>query len=153
MDGIACATSSLIMSQELVIDQATKPEIQHTSVRLPFGLLGFERAKNFQLISDPEDSPFQWFKMTDTPNQGFLVLEPHHFIQDYSIQIPSEDVEVLKLDDPKDALILNIITVRPNHASTANLKGPILINRNTLVGKQIIPLNAAQLSVNHPLPH
>jgi flagellar assembly factor FliW len=32
-----------------------------------------------------------------------------------------------------------------------NLKGPIVINRRTLIGKQVIINNAAQYSLNHPL--
>jgi flagellar assembly factor FliW len=32
------------------------------------------------------------------------------------------------------------------------LKGPVVINRNTGVGKQVVIANAAQYSVQHPLP-
>jgi flagellar assembly factor FliW len=32
-----------------------------------------------------------------------------------------------------------------------NLKGPIVVNRHTLVAKQVVPHNAADYSVRHPL--
>jgi len=32
------------------------------------------------------------------------------------------------------------------------LKGPIVINRRTLIGKQIIPVNASEYAIRHPLP-
>jgi len=32
------------------------------------------------------------------------------------------------------------------------LKGPIVINRHTHIGKQVIITNAADYSVHHPLP-
>jgi flagellar assembly factor FliW len=33
-----------------------------------------------------------------------------------------------------------------------NLKGPIIINRNTHIGKQVVIANASDYSVQHPLP-
>jgi len=36
--------------------------------------------------------------------------------------------------------------------ATINLKGPIVINRRTWIGKQVIPVNAAQYPTQHPLP-
>jgi flagellar assembly factor FliW len=33
-----------------------------------------------------------------------------------------------------------------------NLKGPVVINRRTLVGKQVIPRNVAGYALHHPLP-
>jgi flagellar assembly factor FliW len=59
-------------------------------------------------------------------------------------------VEFLGLNRPEDAYILTIVTLR-NGQATTNLKGPIVINRNTLIGKQVIPNNAAQFEVRHPL--
>ena len=49
-----------------------------------------------------------------------------------------------------DALILNIATVR-NGQATVNLKGPIVINRTTLVGKQCIPTNVGEFALQHPI--
>jgi flagellar assembly factor FliW len=39
----------------------------------------------------------------------------------------------------------------PNEV-TLNLKGPIILSRRTLVAKQVIPTNASEFSVRHPLP-
>jgi flagellar assembly factor FliW len=33
-----------------------------------------------------------------------------------------------------------------------NLRGPIVLNRHTLAGKQVIPLNAPSLELRHRLP-
>jgi flagellar assembly factor FliW len=63
-----------------------------------------------------------------------------------------EDVKFLALESPDDALLLNIVTLRPRGRATVNLKGPVVINRFTLVGKQVVLANAADYSVQHPLP-
>ena len=127
-------------------------QVQSKAINLPLGLLGFETVKRYQLLSDPNEAPFQWLQMGDDPNQGFLVLEPAYFIEDYAPQISDDDVRFLGLQDASDALILNIVTIRSGGKATANLKGPIVINRHTLVGKQVIPTNAAELSVGYALP-
>jgi len=56
------------------------------------------------------------------------------------------------LKQPDDALLLSIVTVYGPHRATANLKGPIVINRSTHVGKQVIIANASEYSVQYPLP-
>ncbi len=122
------------------------------AVLLPLGLLGFERVKNYALLTKPEEEPFLWFKMLDGAKQAFLVVSPFLVVPDYQPDISVEDVEFLGLSSPGEALVLNIVTLRGNGQATVNLKGPIVINRYTLIGKQVIPNNATQYSLRHPLP-
>ena len=120
-------------------------------IQLPFGLLGFEQVKNYVLLSHPHEEPFMWLQMLDKAGQGFLVVSPSLVVADYRPDISTEDVEFLDLHDPADALVVNIVTLRGNNQATINLKGPIVINRHSLVGKQVIPNNAVQYSLRHPL--
>jgi flagellar assembly factor FliW len=62
------------------------------------------------------------------------------------------DAAFLDLNDPSEAFVLNIVTLRGPGRATVNLKGPIVINRRTLIGKQVIPVNAAEYAIQHPLP-
>jgi flagellar assembly factor FliW len=121
-------------------------------IQLPFGLLGFEQVKNYVLLSHPREEPFMWLQMVDKAGQGFLVVSPSLVLADYRPDLATEDVEFLELQDPADALVFNIVTLRGNNQATINLKGPIVVNRHTLVGKQVIPNNAAQFALRHPLP-
>jgi flagellar assembly factor FliW len=121
-------------------------------VVLPYGLLGFERVKNYSLLTNPDEAPFLWFQMLQDPKHSFLVVPPGAAVPDYKPDLDDKDVEFLELADPSDAFLLNIVTLRPGGEATINLKGPIVINRRTWIGKQVIPVNAAQLSVSHPLP-
>lgn len=123
-----------------------------TRIHLPYGLLGFERVKNFLLTSNPAEEPFLWLQMLDSAQKAFLVVSPFLVLPTYQPDISAEDVEFLDLSDPADALLFNICTLRPDGQATINMRGPIVLNRHTLVGKQIIPNNAAQFSLRHPLP-
>jgi flagellar assembly factor FliW len=121
-------------------------------IRMPLGLLGFEEIKQYVLLSSPEDEPFLWLQMLDDPNHAFLVISPFVLEPDYSPDLSDDDVEFLGLKAPEDALIVNIVTLRNGAGATVNLKGPIVLNRHTMVAKQVIPLNAAQYSLRHPVP-
>ena len=123
-----------------------------TVIHLPSGLLGFETCKKYLLVSNASEEPFHWLKVLDDPALTFLVVSPFEVLPAYRPDIPSDDVRFLELDRPEDAFLLSIVSLRPRGRSTTNLKGPIVVNRFTLIGKQVILANAAEYSVQHPLP-
>jgi flagellar assembly factor FliW len=122
-----------------------------SDVRLPMGLLGFERMKDYLLIANPAEEPFGWLQVKGDTSLAFVVLNPFLIVPDYSPDIPPADVEFLGLSDAQDAMLLNIVTVHKQGQATMNLKGPIVINRHTGVGKQVVIANATDYSVQHPL--
>ena len=122
------------------------------TVRLPMGLLGFEHIKEYFLLADPAEEPFLWLQVPNDPNLAFLVISPQAVLPAYKPQFSPEDVASLDLASEADAALLSIVTVRGPNEATLNLKGPIILNRRTMVAKQVIPLNAAEFSVQHPLP-
>lgn len=119
-------------------------------ISMPVGLLGFEQVKKYVLLATPEEEPFMWLQMLDNPSQGFVVVPPMAVIPGYAPDIAQADVDALGIKSPDDAIILNIVTVR-NGETTVNLKGPIVVNRNTLVAKQCIPTNVAGFALQQPI--
>jgi len=123
-----------------------------SALHVPLGLLGFEELKEFRLVGNAEHEPFLWLQVRDDPTLAFLVAPPLSIVNDYRPSVAPDDVQFLGLTDVGSALLLNIVTLRADGRATVNLKGPIVINARTRIGKQIIPLNAADYSVHHPLP-
>jgi flagellar assembly factor FliW len=121
-------------------------------VHLPLGLLGFERIKRYVLLENPHEAPFRWLQVLGDASLAFLVIPPTQIFPDYEPDIAAEDVELLQLASSEDALLLNIVTLRGKNRATVNLKGPIVVNRSTLVGKQIVPVNSAGYSLQQSLP-
>lgn len=119
---------------------------------MPAGILGFETVKNYELLGSREEAPFMWLRMADDPNLAFLVIEPSFVVESYQPDVSETEVEFLGLSSAEDAWVLNIVTLHGDGQATVNLKGPILINRHTLVAKQVVPLNAADYALQHPLP-
>ena len=107
------------------------------------GLLGFERIKDYLLIANATEEPFQWLQVKDNAALAFVVIDPFFVLPDYQPDIPQADVEFLGLQDPHDAVLFSIVTVYSPKNATANLKGPVIFNRRTWIGKQVVLANAA----------
>jgi flagellar assembly factor FliW len=121
-------------------------------VHLPLGLLGFEKIKRYVLLENPHEAPFRWLQVLDDPSLAFLVVPPTELFPEYEPDIATEDVTFLELSSPEDAQLFNIVTLSGKHRAFVNLKGPIVVNRYSFLGKQVIPLNSARYSLHHPLP-
>jgi flagellar assembly factor FliW len=121
-------------------------------IHLPLGLLGFESFKKYVLLSEPEDAPFHWLQVIDDPRLAFLVLSPFEVVPNYELNLSEEDSAFLKLSSPEDVLVYNIVTLHRGGLATINLRGPIVLNRFTLRGKQVVLTNATSYSLHHPLP-
>jgi flagellar assembly factor FliW len=128
------------------IESGTTTVRQESNVHLPLGLLGFESIKEYLLVSDPEDAPFHWLQVLEDPHLGFLVLSPFEVVPDYGMDLSDDDVAFLKLSSPEEVLVYNVVTLHPGGRATINLKGPIVLNRVTLTGKQVVLTNAASYS-------
>lgn len=134
------------------IETETPRVARREAVQMPKGLLGFETSTDYLLTFNPEEDPFAWLSVEGNTSLAFVVMDPFLAAPDYQPDIPQADVDFLKLTRPEDVLVLAIVTIRENHPPTVNLKGPIVLNRHTHTGKQVIIANASAYSVQHPLP-
>lgn len=133
------------------VDIEPAPSVVMSDVRLPMGLLGFEKMKDYLLIANPGEEPFGWLKIKGETSLAFVVINPFLIAPAYRPDIPQADVDFLGLNNPEEAMLLNIVTVHKAGGATMNLKGPIIINRSTGIGKQVVIANASEYSVQHPL--
>jgi flagellar assembly factor FliW len=125
---------------------------QTQTLQMPLGLLGFEPIKQYLCVESPEEAPFCWLQAVNEPGLTFLVIPPFEVLSDYQPNISDEDVAFLELASPADARLLTIVTLRGNGRATANLKGPIVVNRRTNRAKQVVLSNAAEYPLQFPLP-
>lgn len=119
------------------------------AARLPLGLLGFESLKDYILETNPDEAPFKWLQAVGSP-LAFLLLSPFECVTDYELNLEDE-VDFLRLESAKDALVYCITTLHPDGTATTNLKGPIVFNRHTMVGKQVV-LAESTYPLQFPLP-
>jgi flagellar assembly factor FliW len=108
-------------------------------ITFPGGIPGFEKHTQFVLVQIPEYVPFEWLVCVDGARLRFAVINPLLFRPDYAPSISKEQLRELGIEKAEDVLLYTIVTIHENAAeSTANLIGPIVINKSRKLGKQII---------------
>ncbi len=123
---------------------------ERQKIIFPFGILGFENLKNYVLM-DAKQQPFYWLQSLDVPEIAFVLINPFVFRPDYSIDVPPEEMEDIELQTSEDTLIFAIVTIPENQSKmTANLQGPIIINRQNKLGRQAISSNQ-KWKTRHPI--
>ena len=123
-------------------------------IELPQGIIGFAAYKRAELLYLPDHLPFLWMNLqNEIDNLHFIVIEPGGIVPGYEPEIFDEDAEQLDLRDPSEAMILNIVTLRRQMPveATVNLMGPIVVNRRTRVGRQLVISNYSRYSAHHAL--
>jgi len=113
---------------------------ERQKVTFPSGLFGFESIKDYILI-DAERQPFFWLQAVEAEHIAFILINPFLFRPDYELDIDDELIEEIGIKNPEEALIFSIVTIPETGAMTANLQGPLLINKLTRVGKQGVLLD------------
>ncbi len=122
---------------------ATKPygEIdieEKQRVSFPRGLFGFEELRQFALL-DSTQQPFYWLQSLERVEVAFVVIDPLFFRPDYAPGVDPAEVEEIGITDAEDMLVLTIVTIPAStDRMTANLQGPLVINRRDRTGRQCI---------------
>jgi flagellar assembly factor FliW len=120
-------------------------------ITFPRGLLGFEDFHEFRLERDSAWEPLAKLQSVQEPRLSFVIAPPRVFIADFCVRIDPLEVTELQIHDVGDAELWTIVTIPedPRHMS-ANLQGPIVINRANSLGKQVV-LTRSHYSTQHPL--
>ena len=115
------------------------------------GLIGFSDCKDFVLMENESLAPYRLLQSLESPQVGFLVLEPTMLVNNYHEHIPRREWESLGVTGEIRPLAFVIVVVGSTpETSTGNFQAPLLINYEQMVGKQII-LTDPGYSVRHPL--
>lgn len=102
------------------------------------GLFGFELCKDYVLL-DAEQQPFYWLQSVDNKEVAFVLINPFQFRPDYEVDIDNEELLEIGISDPEQVLIFSIVTIPADGGPmTANLQGPLVINRDTRYGRQVV---------------
>ena len=120
-------------------------------ITFPAGLVGMDALRQFLVVEDSRTAPFRWLQSVEDASLAFVIVDPTIVAGEYGLELSGDDATQLGLNDPRDADIWAIVTVQPDPSrSTANLLAPVVINRQTGLGKQII-LNESGYSLRYPL--
>lgn len=110
-------------------------------VHFPDGIIGFESFSRYVLVNDEKTEPFRWLVSVESDDLSFPLLDP-------SLLLPAF-AQVAADDEKKEVWVIAAIN-RVVEKSTVNLRSPIVIDRQSLEGFQII-LDDDSLPLQFPL--
>lgn len=124
----------------------------NTVIRLPAGMVGLPNSTEFELVTNEASLPIMWLRSTGADRLNFPVVEPGPLVPDYQLEISDADMDFLGAPPTSEALliltVLNVKSLEPQKA-TINLVAPVIVNRQTLVGKQVLLSNSERYSIEH----
>lgn len=111
-------------------------------ITFPSGLVGFPDMKKFTIIYD-EDKPGKngiiWFQSLDEPQFAMPVMEPNAVVPDYNPTVNDELLTPLgELTEDNLYVLVSVTVPKDITKMSVNLKGPIVINTDTLLANQIV---------------
>lgn len=119
-------------------------------VTFPAGLLGFEQFKKYALLDAPQ-KPFFYLQSLDVTELAFILIDPFLFRSDYQVDVSDEALGEIGIASPDEVLVFAIVTVPGDGgAATANLMGPLVINKTNRHGMQAV-LADARWKVKHDI--
>lgn len=113
---------------------ATVPEAATAVVEFVAAVPGFPDARTWtlQVWGDDPTSPFTLMRSVEVEGLEFVAVSPFVFFPDYTPDLDDATVEALELTSAEDAVVLVVLTIGESiEDTTANLLGPIIVNRNT----------------------
>jgi flagellar assembly factor FliW len=114
------------------------------------GLPGFERCRQFVVVSGPTLQPFNCLQGMDDARPSFLTLDPRSVVDGYVTDLPAADRE--RLDAREDDALLWLALARlDGDRVLVNLRAPVVINARRMVGLQLIAADSPY-STEHVLP-
>jgi flagellar assembly factor FliW len=121
-------------------------------ITFPEGLLGFSEKQRYVFVDHRDDSPFKWLQCLDDSSLSLVVINPLLVKPDYQIEIEQEDLVLLRNSDPKQIEVWTLVSLPPEapEESSTNLLGPLVINQQTRLGKQLV-LNPNQYDLRYPI--
>lgn len=109
-------------------------------VQFQEGLIGFPGSKHYLILSVKENSPFRWLQSVEEPALAFLCTDPGHYVPYYAPAISDRHARELRLSAETPRLVLCTAAIpkgRPEDM-TLNLAGPIVVNAEARIARQIV---------------
>jgi flagellar assembly factor FliW len=117
-------------------------------ITFPEGLPGFERCRRFVLLRHSGASLLTCLHAVDGPMASFLAVDPRHVLPHYRCELSETHRFRLGAGSHVPLVWLAVITIGEHDELYVNLRAPVVISPEHLLGLQVMPHNAL-----YPLRH
>lgn len=115
-------------------------------------IIGFDNFKKFVIVDINKENIFKWLQSVDDPALAFPIVSVFSMNIDYSIDVPDNVVELLKITNVESVLVMNIASIPQENpqGTTLNLLAPIIFNLENQLAGQVI-LSGSGYDISFPL--
>ena len=115
-------------------------------------IIGFNELRKFVILDTGTDNFFKWLQSVEDPALAFPVVSVFSMNVDYSIDLPDNVVDSLKIQNVESLLVLNIASIPQDNpqGTTINLLAPIILNLDEKLAGQVI-LSGSGYDISFPL--
>jgi len=113
------------------------------------GLIGFESHRHWVLLADGSSSGVAWLQSLTDPCVALPMVSPRRYVPGYRVLIARNQLTPLELAVLDEAFVL--VPLGRNEAGlTLNLRGPVVINLNRRIGRQLVTSDEQPLQLALP---
>lgn len=115
-------------------------------------IIGFKELTKFVILDFNKDNFFKWLQSVEDPALAFPIVSVFSMNLDYSIDLPDNVVETLKIKSVESILVMNIASIPQDNpqGTTINLLAPIIFNLDESLAGQVI-LSGSGYDISFPL--
>jgi flagellar assembly factor FliW len=133
--------SHLLGSIEIALD---------TIITFAAGLPGFASLHRFTLVETQRDD-LVWLQSVDDEAMTLLLADPFCVVPGCTIELPAPDLATLGTPtDADDVLVFVVAQLIDGVPSRLNMQSPIVINRERMIGRQVV-LSDSRYGMHHPV--
>ena len=115
-------------------------------------IIGFNDLKKFVILDINQESFFKWLQSVEDPEIAFPIVSVFSMNVNYTLDIPDNVVDTLKINNVESILVMNIASIPQDNpqGTTLNLLAPLVFNVDTQLAGQVI-LSGSGYDVSFPL--
>ena len=115
-------------------------------------LIGFDMLKKFVILEPNKETLFKWLQSVEDPGLAFPIISVSNLNFDYTIDLPDNVVEALKITNVESLLVMNITSIPQDDpkGTTINLLAPLVFNIDTQTAGQV-ELSGSGYDISYPM--
>ena len=115
-------------------------------------LIGFDNRTKFVIIETSQDALFKWLQSVEDPALAFPIISVSALNFDYTIDLPDNVVEALKITNVESLLVMNITSIPQDDpkGTTINLLAPVVFNLDAQTAGQVV-LSGSGYDISYPM--
>lgn len=119
---------------------------QRDLLRFPDGLIGYENARDWVLLTETLDSSICWLQSVNFGELAVPMVTPSRYVPQYRVRVDAEELQTLEIERDRDVEVLVVLSQHRDLPSI-NLKAPLVINMASRIGRQVV--DTGNWSVRH----